>query len=86
MPDASGHDQIQRPNVSGLNLLTEAEGRVELRQSGYLVLADRLSYRPLDDEVEASGNVHMARAGVQVDAPYLKMRMSEQMLANSGET
>ena len=71
---------VAADHVSGqAGVLTEAEGRVELRQSGYLVLADRLSYRPLDDEVEASGNVHMARAGVQVDAPYLKMRMSEQI-------
>ena len=71
---------VAADHVSGqAGVLTEAEGRVELRQSGYLVLADRLSYRPLDDEVEASGNVHMARAGVQVEAPYLKMRMSEQI-------
>lgn len=71
---------VAAEHVSGqAGVLTEAEGRVELRQSGHLVLADRLSYRPLEDEVEASGHVSMQRAGIRVDAPYLKMRLADQL-------
>ena len=39
-------------------LETRARGNVELRKPDLLLLADRLNYRPLDDEAEAIGQVH----------------------------
>ena len=52
--------------------LTVAEGNVELRKTGSLILAVRLTYRMLDDEIEAFGSVrvlqdgHLGGAGVDV--------------------
>lgn len=55
-----------------------ASGDVELRKSGMLMLGDKMTYWPLEDEIEASGNVKMLQEGVEVDAPYLRMRLAEQ--------
>jgi len=46
--------------------ITEAEGDVELRKAGSLLFADKLTYRLLDDEVEATGNVRLLQEGTQV--------------------
>jgi len=58
---------------------TEASGEVELRQSGTLLFGDRVSYRPLDDEVEASGHVRLLQEGSEMEMPYLRMKLSEQI-------
>lgn len=59
--------------------LTVAEGNVELRKAGSLVYADKLNYWPLEDEIEASGNVRLLQEGAQVETPYLRMKLSEQI-------
>lgn len=59
--------------------VTEAEGSVELRRAGALVFADKLTAWPLDDEIEASGNVRLLQDGAEIEAPYLRMKMSEQI-------
>ncbi|MCE1238674.1 MAG: LPS assembly protein LptD [Azonexaceae bacterium] len=58
---------------------TLAEGNVELRRSGQLLYADRVRYRPIDDEVEADGNVRLVQDGSEIDAVRMKMRMAEQI-------
>lgn len=58
---------------------TEATGDVELRKTGTLLLADRLTYWPLQDEVEATGHVHLVQEGTEIDAPHLRMKLSEQI-------
>jgi LPS-assembly protein len=58
---------------------TVATVDVELRKSGALVFADKMTYWPLEDEVEASGRVRMLQEGMEVDTPYLRMKMSEQI-------
>jgi len=58
---------------------TIATGDVELRKSGTLMLGDKMTYWPLEDEVEAVGNVKMLQEGMEVDAPYLRMKLSEQI-------
>ena len=56
-----------------------AEGNVELRKVDTLVFADQLTYRPLEDEVEATGNVRLLQDGAEISGPHLKMRLSEQI-------
>ena len=58
---------------------TIATGDVELRKSGALMFAEKMTYWPLEDEVEASGKVRMLQEGVEVNTPYLRMKMSEQI-------
>ncbi len=68
-------DQIQgRADES-----TEAEGTVELRRANALMFADRVVYRPLEDEVEAKGNVRLLQDGAEIETPYLRMKLAEQI-------
>lgn len=67
-------------NIEGrANEVTEAEGNVELRKAGSLVFADKMTYWPLDDEVEATGNVRLLQDGAEVKTPHLRMKLSEQI-------
>ncbi|MDR1995264.1 LPS assembly protein LptD [Azonexus sp.] len=54
-----------------------AEGNVELRRAGLLLFADRVVYRVLDDEVEASGNVRLMEDGAVMETPWLRLRMAD---------
>lgn len=56
-----------------------AEGNVELRKTGSLILADRLTYRMLDDELEAFGSVRVLQDGAEIETPHLKMKLDEQI-------
>ena len=58
---------------------TEAEGNVELRRANALMFADRVVYRPLEDEIEAKGNVRLLQDGAEIETPYLRMKMAEQI-------
>ena len=58
---------------------TEAEGNVELRRANALMFADRVVYRPLEDEIEAKGNVRLLQDGADIETPYLRMKMAEQI-------
>ncbi|HLO61375.1 MAG TPA: LPS-assembly protein LptD [Azonexus sp.] len=59
--------------------VTEAEGNVELRKVGNLLYADRLTYRPLDDEVDATGSVRLLQDGSEISGPHLRMKMDAQI-------
>lgn len=59
--------------------VTDAEGAVELRKPGSLLFSDKLRHWPLDDEIEASGHVRLIQEEGQLEAPYLRMKMSEQI-------
>ncbi len=59
--------------------LAVAEGNVELRKSGLELRADRLTYKPLDDEVDASGNVVLLQEGTEIETTHLRMKLSEQL-------
>lgn len=61
------------------NELAVAEGNVELRKSGMILMSDRLTYRPLDDEAEAVGNVRLLQEGTEVEAGHLRMKLSERI-------
>ena len=59
--------------------VTEAEGNVELRKTGSLIFADKIIYWPLEDEVDATGNVRMLQEGAEINTPHLRMQISEQI-------
>lgn len=56
-----------------------ATGDVELRKAGSLFYGDKVIYWPLDDEVDATGNVRMLQEGTEFTAPHVRMKMSEQV-------
>ena len=60
------------------NELTEAEGKVELRKPGMQVYGDKLTYWPLEDEVDASGHAQLFQDGAEFATPHLRMKISEQ--------
>lgn len=59
--------------------VTEAEGNVELRKAGSLLYADKVLYRPLEDEIEATGQVRLLQDGAEVKTPHLRMKLSDQI-------
>jgi len=61
--------------------VSEASGDVELRKAGTQVYGDRMTYWPLDDEIEAtSGNrVRLLQEGQEFTTPHLRLKLSEQV-------
>lgn len=55
-----------------------ATGNVEARKAGAVVNADRMTYWPVEDELEAIGNVRLAQADDTVTGPRMRMKMGEQ--------
>lgn len=56
-----------------------AEGEAELRKTGTVVNADRLTYWPIDDEVEGEGNVRLVQENGTVTGPKMRLRMEDQI-------
>jgi LPS-assembly protein len=56
-----------------------ATGAVELRKIDVLVNGDRMTYWPLDDELDAAGSVRLLQDGMVMNAPRIRMKMSEQV-------
>jgi LPS-assembly protein len=59
--------------------VAEASGEVVLRRLGSLLFGERMTYRPLDDEVEASGDVRLLQAGEEMRAGHLRLQLSEKI-------
>lgn len=62
-----------------LDTVTEAVGSVELRRPGSLVFADTAQYWPLEDEIDAVGNVRVLQDGAEIHTPHLRMKLTEQV-------
>lgn len=56
-----------------------AEGRVELYKGEQMVLAESITYWPLDDELEAEGNVRLLQGESVVRGPHLKMQVDARI-------
>lgn len=56
-----------------------ASGAAEARQAGTVVNADRLSYWPVEDEVEADGNVRLAQGGDRIAGPRMRMNLASHV-------
>lgn len=59
--------------------ITEAAGSVELRKADALIFADKMTYWPLEDEVDALGDVRLQQEGTEVNTPHLRMKLTEQV-------
>ncbi len=57
---------------------TVADGAARLRRADTAVDADRMSYWPLDDEVEAFGQVRMVRGEDVMTGPRTRLKIEEQ--------
>lgn len=67
-------------NIEGrADEVTEAEGNVELRKKDTLLFADKLTHWPLEDEIDAVGDVRLAQEGAEVRTPHLRMKLSAQV-------
>ena len=78
-------DSLPRPmflTADDLSGITDheavASGNVEARKAGAVVNADRMTYWPVEDELEAIGNVRLAQADDTVTGPRMRMKMGEQ--------
>ncbi len=58
---------------------TVAEGDAELRKVGSVLNADRMSYWPLDDEVEAMGNVRLVQGEDVIVGPKMRMKLEDEV-------
>ena len=59
--------------------VTVATGDAELRKLGSLVFAEKMTYWPLEDVVEAMGSVRVLQDGAEFDTPYLRTTVSGQI-------
>jgi LPS-assembly protein len=74
-----GASWITADRIEGeTNEATRATGNVELRKAQTTLLADSVTYRPLEDEIVAEGNVRLTQPGTEVSGPYLRLRQSTQ--------
>lgn len=58
---------------------TVAEGNVEFRKLNTQLFADKVIFMPLEDEVDASGNVRLVQHEDEMSGPHLRMKVSEQI-------
>lgn len=56
-----------------------AEGDAELRKIGAVANADRLTYWPVDDEMEGLGNVRLQQGEDVYTGPKLRLKLEEQV-------
>ena len=57
----------------------EGTGEVELRRAGSLFFGDKMTYWPLDDEVEVTGSARMLQEGQEINTPHFRLQLSEQV-------
>ncbi|WP_305073600.1 LPS assembly protein LptD [Propionivibrio sp.] len=71
---------LSAQRMSGeVNREFNAEGEAELRKIGTVVNADRLTYWPLDDEMEAEGGVRLQQGEDVVTGPKMRLRIEDQV-------
>lgn len=56
-----------------------AEGDAELRKVGTVVNSERLTYWPIDDEVEAEGDVRLEQGYDLITGPKMRLKLEEQV-------
>ena len=72
----SAPTHVTARKIDGVNdLEVIAEGDARLERAGDVLSADRIVYRQLDDEVEATGNVRLISPDTEISGPRLRMRM-----------
>ncbi len=72
----SAPTHVTARKIDGVNdFEVVAEGEARLERAGDVLSADRIVYRQLDDEVEATGNVRLISPDTEISGPNLRMRM-----------
>lgn len=72
----SAPTHVTAHKIDGVNdLEVVAEGDARLERAGDVLSADRIVYRQLDDEVEATGNVRLISPDTEISGPHLRLRM-----------
>ena len=56
-----------------------AEGDAQLRKIGTVLEADRMTYWPVDDEVEAEGRAHLEQGDDQMNGPKMRLKLQDQV-------
>ena len=56
-----------------------AEGDSELRKIGTVLTSDRLTYWPIEDEVEAEGNVRLEQGEDVITGPKMRLKLEDQI-------
>ena len=56
-----------------------AEEDAELRKVGTVLTADRMTYWPIEDEVEASGNVRLQQGEDQISGTQARLKLEDQV-------
>lgn len=56
-----------------------AEGEAELRKIGTTVSSNRMTYWPIDDEIEAEGSVRLQQGEDVVSGPKMRLKMEDQV-------
>ncbi len=68
-------DDIQ--GKSGVEVV--AKGSVDLRKADSQFNADQLTYREVEDQIEAAGNVRLRREGEKIAGPHLKLKIADSV-------
>lgn len=67
---------LSAESVSGTtDEVMRAEGNAELRRPGTMLTADRISYEPPTEQLEADGNVRLTRGEDRIEGPSLRYRL-----------
>jgi LPS-assembly protein len=75
---ASAPTHVTAAKIDGVNdVEMVAEGNAVLTRAGDTLAADRIVYRQIEDEVEATGNVRLSSPESLMTGPHLRMRMEE---------
>jgi LPS-assembly protein len=76
----SGAMFISADHISGHeDVKTVAVGNVEMRRDDTELTSDRLTYWPVEDEMEAVGHVRLTRDTSVMTGPYLRLKVSESL-------
>lgn len=75
-----GATVVTADRISGRNdVETVAEGQAEFQRDNTTIKADRITYRQLEDEAEAEGNVRMTRDGDRISGPHLRLKIQDNL-------
>jgi LPS-assembly protein len=75
-----GATVVTADRISGRNdVETVAEGQAEFQRDNTTIKADRITYRQLEDEAEAEGNVRMTRDEDHISGPHLKLKIQDNL-------
>ena len=71
---------VKADHISGRNETeTVADGNVEIRRAGTSLTADHAVYWPLEDELDAQGNIRLEHGRDVISGPHLHFKLTDQL-------